>query len=67
MKPCRDCGGEGGGYPIVSWATNSMGYEYPILSEFWQDCETCEGEGEVVDTEAFDQAEYLHDPMRGVL
>ena len=66
MKRCRDCSGEGGDYPIVSWATNSMGYEYPVLSEFWQDCETCEGTGEVVDHDAYDWADMMHDPLRGI-
>lgn len=63
MKECRDCSGEGGEYPIVEWKDNSQGYAYPILSEIWQDCQECEGTGEVVDHDAFEWAQMRHDPL----
>ena len=63
MKLCRDCGGTGGDYPIVGEGKTSLGYYYPILSDFWQDCEPCEGTGQVVDHDAYDRAEMRHDPL----
>ena len=67
MKPCPECSGQGGEFPIIEWADSSLGYTYPILSEFWQDCEGCKGTGEVVDHDAYEWAEMRHDPLGGVL
>ena len=68
MKDCPDCGGHGGDYPIVGtgYCQGEGGPYYPIEGD-WLDCETCDGTGEVVDDDAYDEAELLHDPLKGVL
>ena len=65
-KPCPECAGEGGHYPIIGEGQTTNGTYYPIEGD-WVDCKgECEGTGKVVDHDAYDREELRHDPLRGV-